>query len=144
MVLTSSTSLQDAVDAMKQGAKDFVVKDFDADFKSVLSLSLSRVAQGLQSERNVSGYNVKWIFWCVSIENNQDGLALVDAAGVIVYGNRAFQAFARRCGGEGKGTLGELFLYEFILKSENVREALTRTLQYGGLPWWRFFHLGGI
>jgi len=128
VVLTSSTSLHDAVEAMKVGARDFVVKDFDINFRDVLGLALSRLARTLASERERLRLQREMDLLRVSIENNQDGLALVDEDGGISYSNRSFVLFSVQCGGLGT-TLPELFSPEVILNAAKVRESIIRNLR---------------
>jgi signal transduction histidine kinase/ActR/RegA family two-component response regulator len=99
MVLTSSTSLKDAVDAMKAGARDFIVKNFDGDFKEVLGFSLSRVYASILLEEEKRKLKQEMEILRVAIENSNDGLAVVNPAGDVRYANRAFHSFARSCGG---------------------------------------------
>lgn len=108
IVLTSSTSLQDAVEAMKLGAKDFIVKDFGPNFREMLGLALSRVrtAQMLEEERNRLRREMEALR--TSIENSRDGLAVIGGTGEVLYSNHSFDEFVRNCGGK-RSKLRELF-----------------------------------
>jgi len=99
MVLTSSNSLRDAVEAMRLGANDFLVKDFDSNFKEVLGFALSRLyaqrsleAEKIKLEREMRALRA-------AIENSADGLAVADEAGAITYANSALSEFVQRMGG---------------------------------------------
>ncbi|NDC39489.1 MAG: response regulator, partial [Proteobacteria bacterium] len=127
IVLTSSTSLHDAVEAMKLGARDFVVKDFDVNFQDVLGLAISRVSNLLAAERERQRLQREMDLLRVSIENNQDGLALVDASGSIHYSNRSFVFFSVQCGGNGHA-LADIFADDVILNASNLRQSITRSL----------------
>ncbi|NLF25877.1 MAG: response regulator [Deltaproteobacteria bacterium] len=98
VVLTSSTSLRDAVEAMKSGASDFIVKNFDVDFKEVLGFALSRLyaAQRLMEER--LRFKKEMELLRLAIENSHDGLAVANELGDVRYANSSFKEFARRCG----------------------------------------------
>lgn len=102
LVLTSSTSLTDAVEAMKLGARDFIVKNFGSDFSEVLGLSLSRVAAQSQLEAEKLRLQREMAVLQVAIENSHDGLAVVNESGVVRYANGAFREFVDRCGGESE------------------------------------------
>ena len=51
VVLTVTTRIEDVVAAMRFGAKDFILKSFETDFRELLRLSLSRVYSSIQIER---------------------------------------------------------------------------------------------
>lgn len=101
IALTSSTLLQDAVEAMKHGAADFIVKDFGPDFSDILGLALSRVAsaQALRLER--SRLQAEMQALRSAIENGADGMAVthVHELPALSYCNYAFTFFAKLCGG---------------------------------------------
>jgi two-component system phosphate regulon sensor histidine kinase PhoR len=99
IVLTSSTAIDDAVEAMRLGAKDFLVKNFDADFKSLLGMSLSRVATAEFLARESRRLQAEMAALRLAIENGEDGFALLNAEGAVMYCNNAFQSFATFCGG---------------------------------------------
>lgn len=100
VVLTSSTCLQDAVEAMKLGAKDFIVKAFDGDFREILGLSLSRVKAALLLEAQSVKLRQEMEALRVAIENSNDGLAVTDSSGALVYYNRSFDLFVKACRGQ--------------------------------------------
>ncbi|MDC0359084.1 ATP-binding protein, partial [Oligoflexia bacterium] len=100
IVLTSSTSLLDAVEAMKLGAQDFIVKNFDGDFREGLGLSLSRVFSTVQLEEERRKLQQEMEILQVAISNSQDGLAVVDEKGKVQYSNSSFDAFIKLCGGQ--------------------------------------------
>jgi two-component system, OmpR family, phosphate regulon sensor histidine kinase PhoR len=100
VVLTSSTSLQDAVEAMQLGARDFMVKNFDGNFREVLGLSLSRLYHSLMVEYERGKLQREMDGLRLAIENSNDAFAVVDSSGQIQYSNRSFDHFVKRCGGE--------------------------------------------
>lgn len=94
VVLTSSTSLDDAVAALKLGARDFVVKNFNSEFRDVLTLSLSRLFAALELEREKRELMRDLELLRVAIENTSDGLAVVNIDGSIGYSNSGFKNFS--------------------------------------------------
>lgn len=99
VVLTSSTSILDAVEAMQLGAKDYIVKDFGADFRQVLGLALSRVSAALVLETEKNRLQREMDALRIAIENSQDGLAVTDSTGLVAYSNSSFREFVKLCGG---------------------------------------------
>ena len=100
IVLTSSSSLKHAVEAMQSGARDYIVKDFGADFHEVLGLSLARVSASLRLEEEKRRFEHEKEILKVAIENSSDGLAVVERSGLVQWANASFRSFARRCGGD--------------------------------------------
>lgn len=126
VVLTSSSSLQDAVEAMKLGAKDFIVKNFDSGFKDALSLSLSRLCSGLALEREKRRLLREMGVLKIAIEDSQDGLAVSNAAGLVQYSNSAFRNFVNLCQGNDQNLLH--MLGSGVSKADALREGLLKNL----------------
>ncbi len=135
VVLTSSNSLQDAVEAMKLGAKDFIVKNFDSGFKEALSLSLSRIYSALALEAERRKLLREMGVLKIAIENSQDGLAVAGSDGLVQYSNSSFRQFASRCAGSDR-QLKEMF-GSAVSKADVLRESLIRNLTDlpGGAVW---------
>ena len=108
IVLTSSTSLEEAVEAMKLGASDFIVKNFDANFAHIFELALARVHARQRFEREREKLRREMAALRMAIENSNDGLAVLNAMGEVAYANTAFNEFIERCGGSSQ-TLGGFF-----------------------------------
>ncbi|MCB0334536.1 MAG: response regulator, partial [Bdellovibrionales bacterium] len=108
VVLTSSTHLESAVEAMKLGARDYIIKDFDTNFREALSLSLTRVYAALELERERQKL-------LMAVERSEDGLAVVRNNGSILYGNSAFCDLLSLC----EGSNGDFF----SLFSDNVERS---------------------
>ena len=100
LVLTSSNRVEDAVAAMKQGAKDFLVKTFDSEFPNMLALSLARLYAGALLEEEKRRLQRQLSALKIAIEGSDDGLAFIGIDGSIGYSNSSFRAFVARCGGE--------------------------------------------
>ena len=109
LVLTSSTSLASAVEAMKLGAGDYIVKNFDGDFSEVVGLALSRAyaAELLKAEQRRLEREMKTLR--VAIEDSDDALALVDREGEIHYANASFWALFEECYGARSAQLCDMF-----------------------------------
>ncbi len=100
IVLTSSTSIQDAVKAMHLGAADYIVKSFDENFQEMIGLTLARLhtAEELRKEKKKLEDEMRALR--VAIENSQDGMAVVTTDGEIHYRNSSFVGFVERGGGK--------------------------------------------
>jgi signal transduction histidine kinase/ActR/RegA family two-component response regulator len=130
LVLTSSTSLADAVEAMKLGARDYIVKNFDAHFKEVLGLALMRLYTTLTLEADKVKLEGEMHVLRIAIQNSNDGLAVVDSQGGILYSNGSFEAFLKICGGDSSNIIS--ICTERVVHSAALRENLKRNLK--GLP----------
>jgi len=128
IVLTSSTSLADAVTAMKLGARDFIVKNFDRDFRDVMALSLGRLYSAVSAERERRALRREMDVLRVAIENGDEGLAVVSAPGDILYANSAFRGFFERCGGRGNQLLS--MFGPGIAKGDSVRRNIIDKLAH--------------
>jgi signal transduction histidine kinase len=93
IVLTSSSSVTDGVAAMRSGARDFIVKNFDAAFRDVLQVALSRLASSIAVEREKEQITRDRDLLREAIENSNDGLAVVQPDGVVRYANSGFESF---------------------------------------------------
>lgn len=105
IVLTSSSSVTDGVAAMRAGAKDFLVKNFDATFRDVLQVALSRLASAVLVEREKEQITKDRDLLREAIENSNDGLAVVQADGSVRYANSGFESFLKGFGAPS----GQLF-----------------------------------
>jgi signal transduction histidine kinase/ActR/RegA family two-component response regulator len=105
VVLTSSNSVEAGVEAMKLGARDFLVKNFDHTFRDVLGLSISRVfaAVALETERRRLERDVKVLHQ--AIERGADAFAIVESSGSVTYHNAAFKSFCESFGGTTESLL---------------------------------------
>jgi signal transduction histidine kinase len=93
LVLTSSATLSDGIAAMRAGANDFLVKNFDANFRDVLQLVLSRLHASQLAERERAQATRDRDLLREAIENSDDGLAVVFRDGKVRYSNSAFDQF---------------------------------------------------
>lgn len=134
IVLTASTSLTDAVEAMRKGARDFIVKNFDRDFAEILGFSLSRLAAALHLEGEQHRLQQQLQILQVAIENSADGLAVAESSGHISYHNSAFEKFIARSGGELSSV--KHFIGKEVKDGEAAQRLLTEqfeALQVGGV-----------
>jgi two-component system phosphate regulon sensor histidine kinase PhoR len=93
LVLTSSSSLIDGVSAMRAGANDFLVKNFDAAFPDVLHVVLSRLRSAQDADREREQAMRDRDLLREAIENSNDGLAVVQRNGRVRYSNSGFDQF---------------------------------------------------
>lgn len=100
LVLTSSATLGDGISAMRAGADDFLVKNFDANFKDVLQLVLARLKSAKQAELERARVTRDRDLLREAIENSEDGLAVVYRDGRVRYSNSGFERFLHTCGVE--------------------------------------------
>lgn len=100
IVLTSSTSIQDAVKAMRLGAADYIVKSFDENFQEMIGLTLARLRTSEELKREKKKLEDEMRALRVAIENSQDGMAVVTTEGEILYRNSSFALFVERGGGD--------------------------------------------
>ncbi len=93
VVLTSSTDLRDAVDAMREGAWDFMLKQFSGDLAAQIRLVVERTAERkMQQLREMEALAERDAFW-VAAFTAQDGLAILGEGGRVVFDNEAFYNF---------------------------------------------------
>ncbi len=126
LVLTSSTALADAVEAMKVGARDFIVKNFDKDFQDVLGFALTRIWTAIRLEGERARLEREMSLLRVAIESSDDGLAVVSESGVVHYANQSFRRVLRGLGAEGENVLA--LCTNKVKKSEELRAVLTTKL----------------
>lgn len=101
IVITSSSDLNDAVQAMREGAWDYMVKQFTGDLKNQIALTLRRTAERkLQQLREIEVRRERDAFWVAAFAA-QDGLALLGDKGSVVFANAAFRNVSRMLGGDG-------------------------------------------
>ncbi|MFN8392140.1 MAG: ATP-binding protein [Bdellovibrionota bacterium] len=98
IVLTSSSNLDDAVSAMREGAWDYTVKQFSPEFADGVKLVIQRTAQRKQQQiREMQLRSERRNFWAAA-HAAQDGLAILGAQGAVVFANEAFHDFATQLG----------------------------------------------
>jgi signal transduction histidine kinase/FixJ family two-component response regulator len=126
LVLTSSNDLQVAIEAMKRGADEFIVKNFDNNFPEVMYLSLSRLftSRTLEAEKIRIQKEIEVLR--LAIENSSDAMAVGDFDGKVIYSNRAFLSFVNTCGGKSSD-LKEIFSSK-VNKCEGVSSSMLKNL----------------
>ncbi len=122
IVLTSSANLEDAVRSMREGAWDYLTKQFAANFSSHLEIVLARNwerAQQKQREREAQAE--RNAFWMAS-SLADDGLAILNTQGGILYRNAAFLGFLEDLGVDRDSNTSELVSiiskYDFQLSQD--------------------------
>ncbi len=109
IVLTSSTSLSTAIEAMKRGARDYLVKNFGPDFKDILGLALQRVQHATRLQKERQRLEREMAILKLAVERGTVGIAIVTSLGQITYSNLAFQEFIERIDGSSNSTVERLF-----------------------------------
>lgn len=89
LVLTSASTVKDAVAAMQRGALDFLVKDFDS-LAETLPMALSRIWNHRELSRERERFSKLSAALTGIVEQSQDGVALLSAEGTVVYANQSF------------------------------------------------------
>jgi signal transduction histidine kinase len=133
IVLTASTLLRDAVEAMRAGAEDFVVKSFDEHFADVLRISVLRSIDRAQARMLAARLEREQECLRRAIEYGSDGLAVLSRDGDCHYKNSSFDSFAERCGINTSDILDSSRLKVKNQSSvvEQLGEGLSRTVHHG-------------
>lgn len=107
VVLTSSSNLDDAVRAMREGAWDYLTKQFTATFPQQLELVLGRAwTRAIERRKEKEAAEERNAFW-LATSLAEDGVAILSSRGDLLFNNPAFNDFTN-CLKEGHGDqLGE-------------------------------------
>lgn len=93
IVMTSSSSLEDAVGAMREGAWDYMVKHFSEDLSERVRLVVTRAAdRKMRQMRELQLRAERDAFWA-AVRTAQDGMAILGSSGVVVFSNERFDEF---------------------------------------------------
>ncbi len=136
VVLTSSSNLEDAITAMREGAWDYMVKQFSEDLSDRIAFVVERIAERKISEmRELQVRAERDAFWVAS-HTAQDGLAILGRSGSVVFSNNAFGDFcstAKRYQFEEAVNIIDLISHY----NENVADSLRNELEsdYGNSLW---------
>ena len=96
IVMTSSSKIDDAVAAMRAGAWDYMVKEFSPDFKERVQLVVQRIAERkLREMREIQVRGERDAF-SQAVRAAQDGVAVLEQSGNVVFANEAFYKFVDR------------------------------------------------
>lgn len=98
IVLTASTSLSDAIAALKHGARDFLVKDFHPEFANVLRHALKRIRGEIDGESERVRLQGEMELFRRAIDNSSEGFALIGRDGAVQYANVSLKGFLKLCG----------------------------------------------
>ncbi len=98
IVMTSSRSLDDAISAMREGAWDYMIKQFSDDFRDRFHLVVRRAAiRQMQQMRELELKAERDAFWA-AVRTSQDGLGVVDTQGNLIFANDKFYHFLHSLG----------------------------------------------
>lgn len=127
LVLTSSTSLKEAIAALRSGARDYIVKNFNHEFADIMALTLQRIAaeSKLIRQKQLAELKIKALSY--AIEHSEDGFALVNHDGSYIFTNDAFINFTALSGGEAQSLID--LIGPKIEDSSRLREALKERLE---------------
>lgn len=93
VVLTSSNNLNNAVQAMREGAWDYMVKHLDSDLKEQIRIVINRIAQRKLLEiRELRIRQERDAFFAAAFAA-RDGLAILAEEGTVLFSNAAFKNF---------------------------------------------------
>lgn len=128
IVLTSSSNLDDAVSAMREGAWDYLVKQFSPEFADGIRLVVQRTAVRREQQlREVQLRSERRNFWAAA-HAAQDGLAILGGKGSVVFANEAFRNFSKLLN-PGLGAEDGINVVELIRsQDEGVARALAEQL----------------
>jgi signal transduction histidine kinase len=127
VVLTSSTSLSTAIEAMKRGARDYIVKNFGPDFKDTLGLALQRVSIASKAQKERARLEREMAILRLAIENGNDGVAIVTSNGNVKYSNQAFKEYVASIKGDESFNINQIFS-ENVVGAESLSKQLTAIL----------------
>jgi signal transduction histidine kinase len=93
IVLTSSSNLDDAVRAMKEGAWDYLSKHFSSSFSMHLEMVIRKTwERAIEKQNEIEAQAERNAFWMAATIAD-DGLAILDSDGGILYHNPVFERF---------------------------------------------------
>lgn len=93
IVLTSSSNLDDAVKAMREGAWDYLTKQFTATFTRQLELVLRRAwTRAIEKRKEIEAAEERNAFW-LATNLAEDGVAILSSRGDLLFNNPAFSDF---------------------------------------------------
>lgn len=134
IVVTSSSNLDDAVKAMREGAWDYLVKNFSEQLKPQIAITLRRAAERKQQMLREVSMRKQMDAFSVAAFAAQDGLAILGEGGAVVFANEAFHNFCQllKQGGEETNVIDLV-----AARNYSVARALHNTLhsQSAGTLW---------
>ncbi len=93
VVLTSSSNLDDAVKAMREGAWDYLTKQFTATFPRQLEMVLSRTwIRAIEKRGEKEAAEERNAFW-MATSLAEDGVAILSSRGDLLFKNPSFDDF---------------------------------------------------
>ena len=155
VVLTSSNDIDSAMNAMRGGASDFMVKNFSSAFSSRLEFTLGRLAaEEARRLRELELRSERDAFWTAAHSSN-DGLAILTSSGQVVFENHSFQLFRKAISEESElsdivqlisgvsPSIAEALDGQLKSESSNVlwRGEISFSVESQGKPVTRYFEL---
>lgn len=107
VVLTSSSNLDDAVKAMREGAWDYLTKQFTATFPRQLELVLGRAwTRAIEKRKEKEAAEERNAFW-LATNLAEDGVAILSSRGELLFKNPVFDEFIKDLSAGHEEQLGE-------------------------------------
>jgi len=100
IIITSSNDLNEAVKAMREGAWDFMVKQFSDDLRAQIQIVVERTAERKLQQMRELEVRAERDAFSVAAFTALDGLAILSERGQVVFANEAFQNFSSSLGAE--------------------------------------------
>ncbi|MCC6221756.1 MAG: response regulator [Deltaproteobacteria bacterium] len=96
IVMTGSNKIDDAVAAMREGAWDYMVKQFSEDFRERIRMVVERVAERKLQQMREFKVRAERDAFSAAVRTAKDGVAILDVSGSVVFANDSFYAFCRQ------------------------------------------------
>ncbi len=131
IIITSSNDLNEAVKAMREGAWDFMVKQFSDDLRAQIQIVVERTAERKLQQMRELEVRAERDAFSVAAFTALDGLAILSERGQVVFANEAFQNFSSSLGAEmpQEGLMN--LVDSLALRNYTVAGALREALQAG-------------
>jgi signal transduction histidine kinase len=135
IVMTSSSNLDDAITAMREGAWDYLVKVFSEDLKERFLLAIRRTAnRQIQQMKELKLRAERDAFWA-AVRTAQDGVAVLDKEGNVIFANETFYKILSKLGEKNREMLNVATAIARV--DASLAEALSKQIQskMGELLW---------
>jgi two-component system sensor histidine kinase ResE len=118
IVLTSSNDLEQAVEAMRAGAWDYMTKQFGENMVARFELVFARIRLRLDEELRAKRLQAERDAYAEAVSNANDGLGIINRAGEIVFQNHSFEDFIRNFSGNSPSVIDLLLSFDKRIGAE--------------------------